>query len=105
MRPNEYNDLLKKIKCSDDFRRRMNKMLSSSSTEMNEYEETISGTDVITVRQSRSRFAALAAAFVLVCGAISGGVYQFSRTNNKTEERSNIYSDDKTTKFQRQKCY
>ncbi|WP_295088157.1 hypothetical protein [Ruminococcus sp.] len=96
MRPNEYNDLLKKIKCSDNFRRRMNEMLSSSSIEMNEYEETITGTEVITVRQSRSRFAALAAAFVLVCGAVGGGVYQFARINNKTEERSNIYSDDKT---------
>ena len=77
MRPNEYDDLLGKIKCSDDFRSRMREKLSSDTVEMKEYEESVSGTEVINTKHSWGKLAALAAAFVLVCGAVGGGAYYF----------------------------
>ena len=72
MRPNDYNDLLKKIKCTDDFRSRMQQKLSSAPVETTEYADSVSGTDVITAKHRFGRAAALAAAFVLVCGAVGG---------------------------------
>lgn len=94
MRPNEYDDLLSKIKCSDEFRGRMEEKLSSPAAEVHEYEETVSGTDVITAKHSWGRIAAMAAAFVLVCGAVGGGAYyRFSHVKNITDTSSN---EDKT---------
>ena len=91
MKPNEYDDLLSKIKCSDEFRSRMEEKLSAPAIEVHEYEESVSGTDVITARHSWGRIAAIAAAFVLVCGAVGGGAYyRFSQSdkNNHTEDDS-----------------
>lgn len=90
MRPNDYNDLLKKIKCTDDFRKRMQEKLSSPSIEVIEYEDSVSGTEVITAKHSWGRFAAMAAAFVLVCGAVGGGAYHLANTNRITKESSDI---------------
>ncbi|MBP5379783.1 MAG: hypothetical protein J6Y64_09625 [Ruminococcus sp.] len=90
MRPNEYDELLKKIKCSDDFRKRMQEKLSSPSIEVTEYEDSVSGTEVITAKHSWGRFAAMAAAFVLVCGAVGGGAYHLANTNRTTKESSDI---------------
>ena len=89
MRPNEYDDLLKKIKCSDEFRSRMQEKLSSEPVEMTDYEDSVSGIEVAP-RHSWGRFAALAAAFVLVCGAVGGGVYHFSKLKDKPEINENI---------------
>lgn len=109
MRPNDYNDLLKKIKCTDDFRSRMQEKLSSPSIEVTEYEDSVSGTDVITAKHRFGRAAALAAAFVLVCGAVGGGAYYLARINNKTEESTNINTDEKASVYSRLKankdCY
>ena len=97
MKPNEYDDLLSKIKCSDEFRGRMKEKLRSPAKELNEYEDSVSGTDVITARHSWGRIAARAAAFVLVCGAVGGGAYyRFLQPNknNHTEvdsEYGSIY--------------
>ena len=90
MRPNEYNKLMKKIKCSDDFRSRMQEKLSSAAIEVHEYEDSVSGTEVITARQHWGRIAAMAAAFVLVCGAVGGGAYHLSRIDKQTKESNNI---------------
>ena len=90
MRPNEYNELLKKIRCSDDFRKSMQEKLSSPSIEVTEYEDSVSGTEVITAKHSWGRFAAMAAAFVLVCGAVGGGAYHLANTNRITKESSDI---------------
>ncbi|MCR4638548.1 hypothetical protein [Ruminococcus sp.] len=90
MRPNEYNELLKKIRCSDDFRKSMQEKLSSAPDEITEYGESVSGTDVITAKHSWGRFAAIAAAFVLVCGAVGGGAYHLANVNNTTKESSDI---------------
>ena len=97
MRPNEYDELLKKIKCSDDFRKRMQEKLSSSAAEMTEYEDSVSGTEVITARHSWGRFAAMAAAFVLVCGAVGGGAYHLANVNKTTKESTNI--SEKTEQY------
>lgn len=90
MRPNEYNELLKKIRCSDDFRKSMQEKLSSASDEMTEYEDSVSGTDVITAKHRWGKFAAMAAAFVLVCGAVGGGAYHLANVNKTTKESSDI---------------
>ena len=90
MRPNEYDELLKKIKCTDDFRSRMQQKLSSAPAEMTEYEDSVSGTEVITAKHSWGKFAAMAAAFVLVCGAVGGGAYYLVNVNKTTKESTNI---------------
>ncbi len=90
MRPNEYNELLKKIRCSDDFRKRMQAKLSSPSIEVHEYEDSVSGTEVITAKHRWGKFAAMAAAFVLVCGAVGGGAYHFSKINDIPEINEDI---------------
>ena len=109
MRPNDYNDLLKKIKCTDDFRSRMQQKLTSAPAETTEYADSVSGTDVITAKHRFGRAAALAAAFVLVCGAVGGGAYHLARINNKTEESTNINTDEKASVYSRLKankdCY
>ena len=84
MRPNEYDDLLKKIKCSDEFRSRMQEKLSSEPVEMKDYEDSVSGIEVVQ-KHSWGRFAALAAAFVLVCGAVGGGAYYYNKMKGDTE--------------------
>ncbi len=82
MRPNEYDDLLKKIKCSDKFRSLMQEKLSSEPLEMKDYEDSVSGIEVAP-KHSWGRVAAIAAAFVLVCGAVGGGVYHYSKLKDK----------------------
>ena len=73
MKRDEYNGFLSRVKCSDEFRSRMQEKLSSPTIEVHEYADSVSGTEVITAKHSWGRFAAAAAAFVLVCGAVCGG--------------------------------
>ena len=104
MKRDEYNNFLRKVKCSDDFRSRMQEKLSAPTIEVHEYEESVSGTDVITSRHNWGRIAALAAAFVLVCGAVGGGAYQLARYNFKTEESTNINTDEKASVYSKLKA-
>ncbi|SHM10076.1 hypothetical protein [Ruminococcus flavefaciens] len=105
MRPNEYDDLLKKIKCSDDFRKRMQEKLSSEPVMITEteYADSVSGTDVAPQR-NWGRFAAIAAAFVLVGGAVGGGAYYFNKMKNdkpvvnEENESESIYEKVKANK-------
>lgn len=68
MKLNEYSDFMQKIKCNDEFRERMKKMLSSESDITCENEEKIS-----VVKPSRKnvwiRIAAAASSFLIVCTA------------------------------------
>ena len=104
MRTNDYNDLLKKIRCSDDFRKSMQEKLSSAPVETTEYANSVSGTDVIMAKHRFGRAAALAAAFVIVCGAVGGGAYHLARINNKTEESTNIITDEKAPLYSKLKA-
>ncbi|WP_294750170.1 hypothetical protein [uncultured Ruminococcus sp.] len=88
MKRDEYNGFLRRVKCSDEFRSRMREKLSSPTIEMHEYADSVSGTEVITARHSWGRIAAMAAAFVLVCGAVGGGAYQLSRMNGSSKQGS-----------------
>lgn len=92
MRPNEYDDLLKKIKCSDKFRSLMQEKLSSEPLEMKDYEDSVSGIE-IAPKHSWGRVAALAAAFVLVCGAVGGGIYHFNKMKDKPVVNEEIEND------------
>ena len=85
MRPNEYNDLLCKIKCSDEFRSRMQEKLKEAPAKEAEYEETVSGTEVITQKSRWGRFAAAAAVVVLIGGVAGGGAYHFANINEDTK--------------------
>ncbi|MBR5683879.1 MAG: hypothetical protein IKW96_11510 [Ruminococcus sp.] len=104
MKRDEYNNFLRKVKCSDDFRSRMQEKLSAPTIEVHEYEESVSGTDVITSRHNWGRIAAMAAAFALVCGAVGGGAYQLARYNFKTEESTNINTDEKASVYSKLKA-
>lgn len=68
MKLNEYSDFMQKIKCNDEFRERMKKMLSSESDITCENEEKIS---VVKPSQKNVwiRIAAAAASFLIVCTA------------------------------------
>ena len=94
MKRDEYNGFLRKIKCSDEFRSRMQEKLSSPVLEMHEYGDSVSGTDVITGRHSWGRIAAMAASFALVCGAVGGGAYHLAHIGSKTEEGTNISEEE-----------
>lgn len=74
MKNNEYTDLMKRIKCTDEFTKSMQEKLSSEPLGIENYEESVSGTD-IAPRRSWIRYAAMAAAFVLVCGSIGGAAF------------------------------
>ena len=88
MKRDEYNGFLRKVKCSDEFRSRMQEKLSSPIIEIHEYADSVSGTEVITAKRRWGRFAAAAAAFVLVCGAVGGGAYQLARMNGSSKQGS-----------------
>lgn len=92
MRPNEYDDLLKKIKCSDKFRSLMQEKLSSEPLEMKDYEDSVSGIEVAP-KHSWGRVAAVAAVFVLVCGAVGGGIYHFNKMKDKPVVNEEIEND------------
>ena len=98
MRPNEYDDLLKKIRCSDDFRSRMQEKLSAEPSVEPEFEEIISDrVEVITPKRRWGRIAAAAAAFVIIGGAAGGTAYHFSKVNSDnviTDKDGNKFVDD-----------
>ena len=98
MRPNEYDDLLKKIRCSDDFRSRMQEKLSAEPSVEPEFEEIISDrVEVITSKRRWGRIAAAAAAFVIIGGAAGGTAYHFSKVNSDnviTDKDGNKFVDD-----------
>jgi len=98
MRPNEYDDLLKKIRCRDDFRSRMQEKLSAEPSGDAEYEEIVSGeAEVITPKRRWGRIAAAAAAFVIIGGAAGGTAYHFSKVNSDnviTDKDGNKFVDD-----------
>ena len=89
MRPNEYNEFLTKIRCSDDFRKSMQEKLSAEPADTAEYEDSVSGTEVITAKHRWGRFAAMAAAFVLICGVAGGGAYHFANMPDNDENITN----------------
>ena len=93
MRPNEYNDLLCKIKCSDEFRSRMQEKLKEAPATEAEYEETVSGTEVITQKSRWGRFVAAVAAVVLIGGIAGGGAYHFANINDDTNVEENQVDD------------
>ena len=74
MKRTEYNEHIKKIKCSDEFKEKMERMLSDSPQEVHEYEDSVQG-----VERARkfniSRFGALAAALVIIGGGVGFGMY------------------------------
>lgn len=94
MRQKEYNDLLSKIKCSDDFRKRMQEKLSAEPVDTSDYEDIVSGTEVITAKHRWGKFAAMAAAVVLICGAVGGGVYHFANMPDNDENIEETINDD-----------
>ena len=96
MRQNEYNEFLSKIRCSDDFRKSMQEKLSAEPADTAEYEDSVSGTEVITAKHRWGRFAAMAAAFVLICGAVGGGVYHFANMPDNDENIEQDIEDDGT---------
>lgn len=95
MEYHEYNDLMKKIRCTGEFRSKMQKQLSSEPVAMETYEESVSGTD-IAPKRSWTRYAAMAAAFVLVCGAVGGAVYGFKQLGEKKPSQEAVLNSTTT---------
>lgn len=76
MKMDEYKKTLDDVKCSDDFRNKMEKLLSqpAQQTKEPEYADSVSSVEPAP-RRNWGKFAAIAAAAVLVAGGIGGGAY------------------------------
>lgn len=79
----DYKKMLDKVKCSDDFRAKMEDMLSASPEEAAEYTETVRRVEPVSHRRNYAGFAAAAAAFVLV-GGLGYGIYSRVRDSDDT---------------------
>lgn len=100
MEYHEYNDLMKKIRCTGEFRDKMREILRTEPCKIepvvNEtYEDFVSGTD-IAPKRSWTHYAAMAAAFVLVCGAVSGAVYGFKQLGEKKPSQEAVLNSTTT---------
>ena len=76
MKMDEYKKTLDDVNCSDDFRNKMEKLLSqpAQQTKESEYADSVSSVEPAP-RRNWGKFAAIAAAAVLVAGGIGGGAY------------------------------
>lgn len=79
----EYRYHLDNIKCSDEFRKKMEKALASEPGKIEEYEDSVSSVERIHTSVFK-RYAAMAAALVLVCGAAGTVWYRASKDKNDT---------------------
>ena len=79
----EYRYHLDNIKCSDEFRKKMEKTLASEPGKIEEYEDSVSSVERIHTSVFK-RYAAMAAALVLVCGAAGTVWYRASKDKNDT---------------------
>jgi hypothetical protein len=76
MKKDEFNSLLDKIHCSDEFKKDMEERLTSDFTEAHEYIEVVSDVEVEPKRNIRSfgATAAIAAAALLIIGGMYYGI-------------------------------
>ncbi|NLT09594.1 MAG: hypothetical protein GXY08_08840 [Ruminococcus sp.] len=79
----EYRYHLDNIKCSDEFKNKMEKALASEPGKTEEYEDSVSSVERIHTSVFK-RYAAMAAALVLVCGAAGTVWYRASKDKNDT---------------------
>lgn len=79
----EYRYHLDNVKCSDEFRKKMEKALASEPEKIEEYEDSVSSVERIHTSVFK-RYAAMAAALVLVCGAAGTVWYRASKDKNDT---------------------
>lgn len=78
MKRTQYTEHIEKIKCSDSFREKMERQLSSAPQEVHEYEDSVQGVEPAR-KFSLTRFGALAAALVVIAG---GGVLGYNSMKN-----------------------
>lgn len=74
MKRTEYYEHIEQIRCSDEFKEKMERLLVSSSDEMHEYEESVRGVERVP-KFNTSRFAALAASLIIICGGVGLGMH------------------------------
>lgn len=74
MKLTEYNEHIRNIKCSEEFKAEMEKKLSLESHETHEYEDSVHGVERAG-KFNVSRFAALAAALVIIGGGVGFGIH------------------------------
>ena len=93
MKMDEYKKTLDDVKCSDDFRNKMEKLLSqpAQQTKESEYADSVSSVEPAP-RRNWGKFAAIAAAAVLVAGGIGGGAYY---RYSQLEAENKIYTQIK----------
>ena len=99
MEQKEYKRCLDEIKCSEGFRNKMEKALSAEPAGAEEYEDSVSHVERIKTSSFR-RYAALAAAFVLVCGAAGTVWYGISKSSRSSDHitaaNEGVTSEDTT---------
>ena len=78
MKQTQYTEHIEKIKCSDEFKEKMERRLSASPSEVHEYEDSVHGVERAE-RFRMSRFAAVAAALVIIAG---GGAMGYNSMRN-----------------------
>ncbi|MBR1822658.1 MAG: hypothetical protein IJ779_00335 [Ruminococcus sp.] len=69
MKRTEYTEHIEKIRCSEEFKRKMERQLSAAPQEAHEYEDVVQGVEPAK-RFRPNRFAAIAAALVIIAGGV-----------------------------------
>lgn len=98
MKQKEYNEMLGKIKCSEEFKNKMENMLKNSPEKDQEYTDSVSSVERAPKFTLR-RYAAAAAAFAIICGSVGAVWYKTGkgRNNDNLHEVSDEPSTDITT--------
>ena len=88
MKMKDYKRTLDEVKCSDEFREKMENMLSQPAVKMPEgYEDSVDTVD-IAPKIHWTKYASIAAAAVLVIGGAGGGAYYHFANMDSVEEEN-----------------
>ena len=94
MKQKEYNEMLGKIKCSEEFKNKMENMLKNSPEKDQEYTDSVSSVERAPKFTLR-RYAAAAAAFAIICGSV--GTVWYKTSKDKHSDNLHEISDEPST--------
>lgn len=94
MKQKEYNEMLGKIKCSEEFKNKMENMLKNSPEKDQEYTDSVSSVERAPKFTLR-RYAAAAAAFAIICGSV--GTVWYKTSKDKHSDNLHEVSDEPST--------
>lgn len=94
MKQKEYNEMLGKIKCSEEFKNKMENMLKNSPEKDQEYTDSVSSVERAPKFTLR-RYVAATAAFAIICGSV--GTVWYKTSKDKHSDNLHEVSDEPST--------